>query len=365
MPAVRRLLLLGGGHAHVEVLRRLALSPWHDVPVSLVSTRSPTLYSGMVPGIVAGHYPRRAAEIDLRALVRRAGADWIEARVVGMDADARSVRLADGRTLGYALASLDIGSVTDVAAVPGAAQFALPVRPIEDFARAVDGLIERAGRRYLGVVVIGGGAAAVELALALQHRLAGQARVTLVAGDEPPLAAFAPHVQARALRALRRASVAVVADRCIELNARQVRLAQGAGLACDAAVLASGASPQRWLLHSGLALDPLGYVATGAGLRSRSHADVYAAGDTATQADAAHPRSGVYAVRAGPALVVNLRRALDGAEPLDHRPSARALNLLACGGRHAIASWGDWSTEGRWVWWWKDLIDRRWIARYR
>ncbi|MEO7151612.1 MAG: FAD-dependent oxidoreductase [Burkholderiaceae bacterium] len=362
---MRQLLLLGGGHAHVEVLRRLARSPWRDVRVSLVSTRTPVLYSGMVPGIIAGHYPRDAATIDLRALVRRAGAEWLEARVTGIDAAARQVRLADRRSLGYDLLSLDVGSVTDTESIPGAGQYALPVRPIEAFARAVEGLYERATRRYLAVVVVGGGAAAVELALALQHRLEGQARITLVAGDEPPLSGFPTQVRARAARALHRRSVAVVVDRCVELNGRQVRLAQGTGLACDVAVLVTGANAQPWLLQSALALDPQGYVATGADLRSLSHPNVYAVGDTATQADSAHPRSGVYAVRAGPALATNLRRSLDGAAPLAHRPSARSLNLLACGDRYAIASWGDWSAEGRWVWWWKDHIDRRWIARYR
>jgi hypothetical protein len=47
-----------------------------------------------------------------------------------------------------------------------------------------------------------------------------------------------------------------------------------------------------------------------------------------------------------------------------HTPQTRTLYLLACGERRAIASWGPWSAEGRWVWRWKDRIDRGFVARY-
>ena len=362
---MKQLLLLGGGHAHVEVLRRIARSRLPATRVSLVSPRPTALYSGMVPGLVAGHYAVADCTIDLRALAQQADAQWVQASACGIDSDAKRIRLFDGGDLGYDVLSLDIGSITDLGTIPGAAQHALPVRPIEDFARAVDDLIARAQRRFIGVVVVGGGAAAVELALALQFRLGPHGRITLVTGGTAPLPAFPPPVQARARHALRRLAVRVIEDSVKEIGARDVRLAGGEGLACDAAVLAVGASPAPWLRASGLQLDAAGFVATGATLQSLSHPDVLAAGDTASRADAPHPRSGVYAVRAGPALAENLRRVLAGETPREHRPGERALNLLACGPRHAIASWGERSTEGRWVWWWKDRIDRRFIARYR
>ena len=89
-----------------------------------------------------------------------------------------------------------------------------------------------------------------------------------------------------------------------------------------------------------------------------------AAGDVASRLDAPHPKSGVYAVRAGPPLAANLRRFFGGEELHAWQPQKRSLNLLACGERRAIASWGGWSLEGRWVWRWKDHIDRAFVARY-
>jgi NADH dehydrogenase FAD-containing subunit len=129
-------------------------------------------------------------------------------------------------------------------------------------------------------------------------------------------------------------------------------------------VLAIGAGTPTWLQGSGLALDEAGFVSTEATLQSTSHPEVFAAGDVATRIDAPHPRSGVYAVRAGPPLALNLRRFVAGGALEPYMPPRRTLNLLSCGGHHAIATWGPWSTEGRWVWWWKDRIDRAFVARY-
>ncbi|CAG1016858.1 partial NADP-reducing hydrogenase subunit HndC, partial [Burkholderiaceae bacterium] len=212
----------------------------------------------------------------------------------------------------------------------------------------------------------GGGAGGVELAMALQHRLAGRGRVSLVTGGPPPLASYKPTVQARARRALKRCGVTLFEDSCEEIADGHVVLGRHGGrLACDAPVVAIGNTAPPWLRESGLALDEQGFIATGPTLQSSSHPEVFAAGDVATRLDAPRPRSGVFAVRAGPPLALNLRRFVAGGELQPYRPQRRSLNLLSCGGRHAIASWGGWSAEGGWVWWWKDRIDRAFIREFR
>ena len=362
---MKRLVLLGGGHAHVELLKTLAQRPLPDTLVTLVSPHAQVLYSGMLPGAIAGRYALADCAIALDTLAQRAHADRIEARASGIDPQARRVTLEDGRTLDYDVLSLDIGAAIGGHGIVGAQAHGLALRPLEPFWTGVQAIRERAARRFLGIVVVGGGAAAVEVALALQHRLAGQANVSLVTGGTAPLPDYAEAVRRKVRRALRRRAIRVVEDRCTELTGRQARLASGEGLACDAAILATGASAQAWLCDSGLALDPAGFVATGPTLQSVSHPDVFAVGDTASRRDRDVPRSGVYAVRAGPALARNLRTFLAGEAPTAHCPAARSLNLLSCGDGRAIAAWGRWSAQGRWVWWWKDRIDRRFVARYR
>jgi selenide,water dikinase len=364
----RRLLLLGGGHAHVQVLDAWARAPLPGVELCLVTPHARQMYSGMVPGLVAGHYAAGQCAIPLPALAAAAGARLRLDAATALDAAARRVTLAGGEALGYDWLSIDTGPVMDREAIPGAREHALFVRPIEDFVARLDARLELAARRRIDVAVIGAGAAGVELAMALAWRLRrlgdGASRVSLLSGDGPLLPGFVPPVLRRCARALDRLGVAVRAQRCAHIAADHLQLGNGERLPCDLPLLAIGASAPAWLAGSGLALDEHGFVATGPTLQSRSHAEVFAAGDVATRVDAPHPKSGVYAVRAGPPLAANLRAALQGGPLQTYAPQRRTLYLLSCGERRAVASWGGWAAEGRWVWRWKDRIDRAFVARY-
>jgi pyridine nucleotide-disulfide oxidoreductase family protein len=358
-------LLLGGGHAHVHVLKALAQEPLPSAQVTLVSPFPRQIYSGMVPGLVAGHYSVDDCVIPLAPLAAKAKVKFIQSAACALDAGARTVRLADGQVLHYDALSIDTGPVADRGAIAGAEEHGLFVRPIEEFMLMWDELFALTQQQILSVVVVGGGAAGVELALSLQYRLGERARVSLVTGGPPPLASHPAHVQARALRALKRWGVTVLEDTCTEIASNHIQLGRGMRLECDAAVLALGAAAPAWLSDSGLALDEHGFVATDNTLQSTSHPEVFAAGDVASNVVRPAPKSGVYAVRAGPPLALNLRRFIAAGPLVPYRPQRRSLSLLACGERSAIASWGPWSAQGRWVWWWKNRIDRAFVAAYR
>jgi len=360
---LKQLVLLGGGHAHLQVLREFAARPLASAALTLVSPHPQFVYSGMVPGLVAGHYRSDELMVDLQPLAAAARAGFVQSAATAIDASSRSVTLANGERLHYDVLSVDIGGVMDRDTIPGAREHALFMRPMEQFASLWGGLLELAQQRSLSVVVIGGGAGGVELAMALQHRLEGRARVSLVTGGPAPMPSHPPAVQERARRALRRCGVTLFEDSCERIATDHVLLAgHGGRLACDAPVMAIGSSAPPCLRSSGLMLDEQGWIATGPTLQSTSHPEVFAAGDVATRTDAPRPKSGVYAVRAGMPLALNLRRFIGGGPLQSHASSPRSLNLMSCGRRYAIASWGGWSAEGRWVWWWKDRIDRGFVA---
>jgi len=370
---IRHLVLMGAGHSHLHVLQGLAQRRPANLNITVIAPFPQQLYSGMLPGFVAGHYTLEQCVIPLDGLLARCAARYIQSMGVSIDAAARSVTLANGESLAYDWLSLNTGPVMDrekiEAAMPGAREHALFVRPIEAFGQLWPQVAALAHSRPIHLAVVGAGAAGLELAMAAAHALRSPAypagsRVTLLSGGVPVAQNYPAGVQRRVLNALQRLRISVLPDTCVGMGPGELLLDSGARLACDAPLLALGAQAPAWLAGSALALDEAGFVAVNSFQQSTSHLNVFAAGDVASRADAPHPRSGVQAVRAGPPLLDNLRAALQGLPLEPYQPPARTLSLLSCGERYAIAAWGGLSVEGRWVWQLKDQIDRRFVAGY-
>jgi len=369
------------------VLRELATAPLPGVDITLVSPSTDLVYSGMVPGLVGGRYRAEECRIPLEPLARRAGVEFVIGAATGLDATVRTITVArhggDIEVRDYDVASLDVGGEAVRDAIAGAALHALFVRPIGAFLDALETRLRGSAVRGVAdvadgvapaiamrrappddLVVIGGGAGGVELALALRVRRGPVARVALVCGG-PLLAAHSAALQRRVRRALIRRGIDVHEAVCQAIGSDRVLLDNGTHLACDLAIVATGSAAPAWLQPSGLALDADGFVATGPTLQSLSHPAVFAAGDVATRADAKRPRNGVHAVRAGPPLARNLRLHLEGRPCRPYRPQRHSLALIACGDGSAIAEWHGWSLEGPAIGRWKDRIDREFVALNR
>lgn len=375
-PIVKDLVLVGGGHSHIAVLKRFGMQPVPGVQLTLVCRDVHTPYSGMLPGLIAGHYSHDEAHIDLRKLAVFASARLIHDEVIQLDPDRREVFFRNRPPIGYDLASLNIGSTPNVEKVLGAQRHAVPVKPISNFLPRWNAFLERIGK--LGetprIAIVGAGAGGVELTLAMQYRLRN-----LYAARSPQLdpdlhvfcaaPAVLPTHNARARRKFER----ILAERGVhthgsapvaEVTAEGLRLENGWSGRFHEVIWVTDATAADWLARSGLAADSRGFVRVDACLRSISHPNVYAAGDMA--AVDAHPRekAGVFAVRQGLPLERNLRRALLGRPARPFRPQRRFLSLISTGDRYAVASRGAWSVEGAWVWRWKDWIDRRFMDRF-
>lgn len=367
----RRLLLIGGGHSHVEVIRRFALVAEPDVAITLVSPDRLTPYSGMLPGHVAGHYGRDECHIDLDLLCRAAGVIRVESTVLGLDLEGRFARCSNDDGLPFDILSVDTGSVPATTAIPGADRHGIAVRPVADFLQQWDRILSAAtgARSALRIVVVGAGAAGVELVLAMHHRMLevrGNARFTLLSDGPAILAAHPPRLQRRFADALKARGIELLLESGVQaVNADALLLHGGKRLAADEVFWVTGAAAPPWPAASGLSVDARGFIAVNAKLQSLSHPRVFAAGDVASMVDAPRPKSGVYAVRQGPPLARNLRRALRGESLLDYRPQRRALALISDGNRYAMASYGPLAWGGAWVWRWKDRIDRSFMRRYR
>ena len=358
-PPVRDIVLLGGGHAHVQVLRSFAMRPEPGLRLTVVAREPHSPYSGMLPGLVAGCYRWRDIHIDLARLATLAKARFIAGEAVAVDVGEDRVALRDRPPLRYDALSINTGGVP--AGAP-ANSFVTPVKPIGRFLPVWRRIAEDQAVRRLAIV--GGGAAGVELALAIAHSQPRLACLVVEAGPAlaPGLAAGA---RRRLLAALQNRGIEVACDAVVrEAAAGELAAADGRRWQADHVLWATGAEAPAWPAASGLATDARGCVAVSDTLQSTSHPAVFAAGDIATVVGAERPKSGVYAVRQGPVLAANLRRFAVEQPLRRYRPQRQALAILGLANGRAVASRGRAYLAGAWVWRWKQWLDRRFMRRF-
>ena len=375
--AEKRLVLVGGGHAHVGVLRALAMEREPGLEIVLIAKELDAPYSGMLPGYVAGHYDIDACHIDLVRLAHFAGARLIHGEAVGLDRNVRQLHILGRPPIAYNLLSIDTGITPSIGDIAGADEHAIAVKPVSSFAPRWNKLEARAsapeGPRR--IVVVGTGAAGFELVLAIRHRLVGTASArglkpdafsfTLVGSGNllPTHNARARHLAGRELA--RYGVVLVTGEAVVGVGPDHVRLASGRRLASDATLITTKAAAPAWFRQTGLRLDEAGFLAVRDTLQVEDEDDIFAAGDCASVI--AHPRekAGVFAVRQGPPLTRNLRRRARGLPPEPFTPQRHFLTLLSCGDRSAIAARGRFAAAGRWAWRLKDKIDRDFMRRFQ
>ena len=376
-PILRDIVLVGGGHSHVTVLKRFGMRPLPGVRLTLICRDTHTPYSGMLPGYIAGHYGYDDVHIDLSRLAQFAGVRFLRDEVVGLDRGAGKVLCRDRPPVAYDLLSINIGSTPQMEGVVGAREHVVPVKPIHEFDARWRLLLERV-RKHAGttrIAVVGGGAGGVELTLAMQYRLRNELRAL---GRDPQELAFHlltqdAHILPTHNASVRRTFDGVLARRGVvvhrnadvnEVSATQLRTAGGETVQADEVVWVTQAGAAAWLRDTGLALDAQGFIQVRDTLQSVTDPKVFAAGDIAGMVNHALEKAGVFAVRQGPPLAANLRRAVEERALKDYRPQRRWLALISTGDRYAVASRGALGFSGAWVWRWKDWIDRRFMAKF-
>jgi len=393
---MKRIVLVGGGHAHVHLLTVAAGRRLPGTELVLVSPDPRHHYSGMVPGYLEGRYAEPELSFDLAALARAAGARFHRGTATGLSLARREVTVDAGPALAFDRVSLDIGSTPVGLHLPGVAAHAATVRPMS---RAValrdrlDLLLEGRAEGPLSVAVVGAGAAGFEVTLAVHRRIVQSgrsARVTLVDAGDRILPDFSPHARARATRILDRSGIAVRLEaRATGVTPDALLLDQGEELASRLTVWLAGAAPPPLLAASDLPLSTGGFFLVDAELRAVAGSAVagsavagsspvadppvadppglrspaWGAGDCiALEGAPWMPRAGVYAVRQSPVLARNV---LTDEAPASYEPQRSFLSLMNTADGRALLRWKGIVAHARWAWWLKDAIDRRFMARYQ
>ena len=338
------LVLAGGGHAHALLLRRWAMQPGKRPPglVTLVNRNSTSLYSSMVPGLIAGLHNLDELTIDLRRLADCAGVALVIGEITGLDPVGHLLLLHKRPPIPYQRISLDVGSETRPIEISGDV---IPIKPLEPVLAWLKQLDKNSGATAVPVTVIGAGLAGVEVALALRRRWP-QRQLSIQAKPGRPRLAFR--------RALARAGI-IICPPGTPLT--------GPGILC------SGSCAPSWIAAAGLAVDENGRVLTDNNLQVLGYSELIALGDCAVVKADPRPAAGVWAVRAA----ITLARVLEGRNNRiqfpSRRPQRRALQLLGGTNQHgqpqAWALWGPLLLgPHRLIWWWKEVIDRRFMDHF-
>ena len=377
-PILRDIVLVGGGHSHVGVLKSFGMRPMPGVRLTLICTDVHTPYSGMLPGYVAGHYDFDDVHIDLGRLAVFAGARLYRDEAVGLDRINRKVLCRNRPPVPYDLLSINMGATPQANGVPGAVKHAVAVKPIARFNDRWLALLQRVQqhRGTTTVAVVGAGAGGVELLLAMQFRLRA---VLQSAGRNPDEVVFHLFTSSDVILPTHNPGVrqrfdAVLAARGVQVH-RHAAVTQvlpgrlctsnGAVVDADEIVWVTRAGAAAWLQDTGLAVDADGCLQVQDTLQTVTDPAIFAAGDVASMVNYRLEKAGVFAVRQSRPLTENLRLSVQGKAPKPYRPQRTWLALISTGDRYAVASRGAVGFAGAWVWRWKDSIDRRFMRKFQ
>jgi NADH dehydrogenase FAD-containing subunit len=375
----KTLLLAGAGHAHIGMLRRLSAARLKDTDtteadIHLISEQPKTIYSGMLPGWMAGHYQLHDISIDIKSLCVRAGVRFIQQSLVQVNSASNKVVTTGDelKNFDYDVLSLNTGADTDMRWLydhnnhrsnSDAKNDMIAIRPLSTFIIQWQRILKdaKSSKKYQ-LAIIGAGAAAIELVMAAQVALRNISRnhqVTLVCGENL-LSGFNSGFRQRVIKQLDRHGITIIRERATDYRDGEL-LTTHKSLPINAVIAATGVIGSAWTASTDLKTEGDGFVAVNNKQQSVSHFNVFAVGDVATRVDKYVAHSGVHSVHGGAVEADNLMAYLKDSVMKSYQPKSRTLYLLSCGDKYAIGSWGNINLQGRWVWHLKKYIDKRFI----
>ncbi|HEY5139610.1 MAG TPA: FAD-dependent oxidoreductase, partial [Methylococcales bacterium] len=383
-PVISDLVLLGGGHANIQVLKMMAMNPIGGLRITLISDQTHSPYSGMIPGYLAGYYSYEDCHFDLRRICEEFGLRFIKAKIVGVDPQRKKIQLENRAEISYDCASINVGiepkSIPILPQEP--ALKIIPLKPISQFIAHWEQLIadlkDYKGKDSLPLAVVGAGAAGVEISIILKMLIdqnQWNAQVTLIHRHEFLVSSKDLRAQKRLIKTLKELSIKVHQNtEVLEAQENALVLKDENGLVHSEvfyrALIATQASAPKWFKSSRLPVNQEGFLKVTEKLLVENEGALFAAGDCIHFSPSPLKKAGVYAVRQGMVLEQNIR-AFFTRQPSfkTFYPKKHVLSLITIGNRKALVHQDSFSIL-RWMWpsllWTvKDWIDRRFMNRFQ
>ncbi len=367
-PFFKDLVFVGGGHSHALVLRQWAMNPVPGVRITLISPQAMTPYSGMLPGLIAGHYSFEQTHIDLVKLSLWANIRFIQDSVTAIDVETKTLQLKNRPDIGFDVVSIDIGS-TPNQQIEGSAEFTTAVKPISHFYQQWNFIQQQVtDNKIKSIAVVGGGAGSIEVVLAMAFKLKSvnpSIKYHLITRSDEILSSYNPSVIKRVKQQFEQYQITIHTTAQVKkLSQGVIHCENGASILADEIIWCTQAAGASWLQESQLDCDAAGFMSVRQTLQSLHDDSVFAAGDIANMVADPRPKAGVYAVRQAKTLFHNLRAILLNQPLIEYKPQDGFLSLLALGEKQATGSKSFLSFSGAWVWRWKDSIDVKFMNQF-
>lgn len=357
-----KLLLVGGGHGHLHILKQLQTVELANTETTLLSPSRFQYYSGMFSGYIEGTYSLDKIEIDLAFLAQKSHVKLLEGHARQVDTEKNILFTEDGRQIPFDIISIDIGSLTAGTDIPGMKEFGSVIKPNYLFPEVFKQV--KAGHN---VTVVGGGGAGIEMSLALQswrkaHRLQGT--VQLVSAGT---------LLKRESRKVSGKMEAIMKRKGVKLHLHQpvTKVLDGSlvttigTIPFDKLLWLSGPRPHPIFKQSGLPVDDDGYLLVRDTLQSVKYPHIFGIGDCITLVTHSElQKAGVYAVRQARTLWANLTQYVDGKPLHSYRPQRNILSILSTGDEQAFLMYNGASIHGHSVWRLKRQIDGNFVSQY-
>ncbi len=376
-----KLVLVGGGHSHsVALLSGLKNSLYRSqifsgrpiVNITLITPNPQTIYSGSIPGYLAGWWNREACEVNVADLAESLGIKVVLDEAIGLDLIKQCIISRNHGAIDFDILSLDIGSTPQIPAMPSPR--IIPMKPMGLLLTSLEPYLKLGRAEPRSIAIVGGGLGGVEVALSLKERLGNQVDLSLICRSQTIAPNQSKAIQALLTNELKFRSIQVylnTAVTSIQESSNSVNLLLNSeelssGLSCDISLWATQATSPQWIRDSGLQTDDRGFVLVDRTLRSVSHSTIFASGDIATIQNSPQPKAGVFAVRQGKILGHNLRQSLTNQSLKSVNPKFRYLNLVSLGDRRAVVNYGEFSITAKSIqpllWHWKKTIDHSFVT---
>lgn len=368
MTSKRHLVLVGAGHAHLETIAALRDIISDSAAVTVMSLGAYQYYSGMGPGLLAGHYSPGQVRFNVKALVESRGARFVEERVTRINAGEKTLQMESGTSIPYDVASFNVGSVINTGPLEIMHDRMITVKPVERLFAARCGITRGLETAAVDVVVVGGGAAGVEIAAnssVLGAGLPNKPRVTLLTRGQI-LRQFPAAVRKRALKKLTDLGVTVMENAVVIGNSSETISIEGsADLHFDYALIATGTRPPALFQESGIPVGETGGLLVNEHLHSPQHPEIFGGGDCIDYGPRALKKVGVYAVRENPILLHNIKASL-GQQPLESFEPQKHYHLaLNMGDGSGISYRSPFIVSGKIAFKLKDYIDTAFMRRFQ